>query len=153
MRLITAALLLLLSLGCAVEDPITEQEVISKVHQFFELLDVDNYDSKRILREVTEDFRIFELGDEFSWEQFDEVLAPFMRTMELTDWELSHFKVAIDVNSAHTSYHNKGTFISSDGTETHSKWLESIYLVREDNRLKLAFLQSELIKREVIPGS
>ena len=152
MKQLTVLLAIFLFFGCTEEDRLTEQQAIDKVEGFFRLLDVDVYDSEMIQKEITQDFRIFEMGEDFRWDQFDRILAPFMQSTVSTDWKLSDFRVSLDANSAHLSYYNEGVFVASNGEETRSKWLESVYLVREDQQLKLAFLQSDLIDRQVIPA-
>ena len=152
MRRLTVLVALFLSFGCTEENRFTKQQAIDKVEKFFELLDVEVYDSETIQKEITQDFRIFELGEDFTWDQFDRILAPFMQSIVSTDWILSDFRVSLDENSAHLSYYNEGVFVAADGEETRSKWLESVYLVKEDQQLKLAFLQSDLIDQQVIPA-
>ena len=152
MRRLTVLVALFLSFGCTEENRFTKQQAIDKVEKFFELLDVEVYDSETIQKEITQDFRVFELGEDFTWDQFDRILSPFMQSTVSTDWTLSDFRVSLDENSAHLSYYNEGVFVASNGEETRSKWLESVYLVREDQQLKLAFLQSDLIDRQVIPA-
>ena len=152
MRRLTVLVALFLSFGCTEENRFTKQQAIDKVEKFFELLDVEVYDSETIQKEITQDFRIFELGEDFTWDQFDRILAPFMQSTVSTDWILSDFRVSLDENSAHLSYYNEGVFVAADGEETRAKWLESVYLVKEDQQLKLAFLQSDLIDQQVIPA-
>ena len=66
-----------------------------------------------------------------------------------TSWELSDFVVSIDNNSAHVSYLNKGLFKTKQNELVHSEWMESVYMVLENDELKLKFLQSDLVN-EVI---
>ena len=69
------------------------------------------------------------------------------------DWILSNFRIFAHAKSAHISYENVGTFVSlnADGHEETVKlyWLENAYLVREKGLLKIKFLHSEEIKKEV----
>ena len=63
------------------------------------------------------------------------------------------FKVSIDSNTAHISYSNKGkfTFVEDGITkEENILWLESVYLKYEEDVLKLSFLHTDDISREVI---
>ena len=69
------------------------------------------------------------------------------------DWILSNFRISTHSQSVHISYKNVGTFVSfnADGHEETVKlhWLENAYLVKEKGLLKIKFLHSEEIKKEV----
>ena len=61
-------------------------------------------------------------------------------------WDLSNWSISIDVNSAHVSYKNNGTFVTSiqgEQVTTNPVWLESGYLVLENDELKIKYFQSE----------
>lgn len=144
---------LLLSLALIISanawaEAITEQEVIDKVNQFFELLDLEVYQKEKGLTILTDDFQIFEMGKPWNMNEFDEFLQEASKTTLTTDWVLSNFVVSIDENSAHASYINDGIFKTIDNESVISNWLESVYLVKEKGELKLKFLQSDLVSRE-----
>ena len=144
---------LLLSLALIISanawaEAITEQEVIDKVNQFFELLDLEVYQKEKVLTILTDDFQIFEMGKPWNMNEFDEFLQEASKTTLTTDWVLSNFVVSIDENSAHVSYINDGVFKTIDNELVISNWLESAYLVKEKGELKLKFLQSDLVSRE-----
>jgi len=129
-------------------ETITEQEVIAKVNQFFELLDIEVYQKEKVQTILTDDFQIFEMGKPWNMNEFDEFLQEASKTTLTTDWVLSNFIVSIDENSAHASYINDGVFKTIDNESVISNWLESVYLVKEKGELKLKFLQSDLVSRE-----
>ena len=129
-------------------DSITEEEAISKLNQFFNLLDIEIYQKEKILNILTDDFQIFEMGKTWDMNEFDEFLQEVSKTTVSTDWVLSNYVVSIDDNSAHISYVNDGVFKTTDDESIISNWLESVYLVREGGELKLKFLQSDLVNRE-----
>ena len=129
-------------------EAINEQEVIAKVNQFFELLDIEVYQKEKVLTIVTDDFQIFEMGKSWDMNEFDEFLQEASKTTLTTDWVLTNFVVSIDENSAHVSYVNDGLFKTIDNESVISNWLESVYLVKEKGELKLKFLQSDLVSRE-----
>ena len=129
-------------------EKITEQEVIAKVNQFFELLDIEVYKKEKVLTILTNDFQIFEMGKSWDMNEFDEFLQEASKTTITTDWVLSDFVVSIDENSAHVSYVNDGIFKTIDNELVISNWLESVYLIKEKGELKLKFLQSDLVSRE-----
>ena len=129
-------------------EAITEQEVIDKVNQFFELLDIEVYQKEKVLTILTDDFQIFEMGKSWDMNEFDEFLQEASKTTLTTDWVLTNFVVSIDENSAHVSYVNDGLFKTIDNESVISNWLESVYLVKEKGELKLKFLQSDLVSRE-----
>ena len=129
-------------------EKINEQEVIAKVKQFFELLDIEVYQKEKVLTILTDDFQIFEMGKAWNMNEFDEFLQEASKTTLTTDWVLTNFVVSIDENSAHVSYVNDGFFKTIDNESVISNWLESVYLVKEKGELKLKFLQSDLVSRE-----
>ena len=129
-------------------EKITEQEVIAKVNQFFELLDIEVYKKEKVLTILTNDFQIFEMGKSWDMNEFDEFLQEASKTTITTDWVLTDFVVSIDKNSAHVSYVNDGIFKTIDNELVISNWLESVYLIQEKGELKLKFLQSDLVSRE-----
>ena len=129
-------------------EKITEQEVIAKVNQFFELLDIEAYKKDKVLTILTNDFQIFEMGKSWDMNEFDRFLQEASKTTIKTDWVLTDFVVSIDENSAHVSYVNDGIFKTIDNELVISNWLESVYLIKENGELKLKFLQSDLVSRE-----
>ena len=129
-------------------DSITEKEAISKLNQFFNLLDIEVYQKEKILTILTDDFQIFEMGKTWDMNEFDEFLQEASKTTVSTDWVLSNYVVSIDDNSAHISYVNDGIFKTNENELVISNWLESVYLVKAGGELKLKFLQSDLVNRE-----
>tara|TARA_B110000003_G_C16318062_1_gene405599 strand:- start:88 stop:540 length:453 start_codon:yes stop_codon:yes gene_type:complete len=148
MKHLTITLLTLLVSGGLWSDSITEKQAISKLNQFFNLLDIEIYQKEEILTILTDDFQIFEMGKAWDMDEFDEFLQEASKTTVSTDWVLSNYVVSIDDNSAHISYVNDGVFKTTDNESVISNWLESVYLVKEGGELKLKFLQSDLVTRE-----
>jgi hypothetical protein len=148
MKHLTITLLTLLISGGLWSDSITEKQAISKLNQFFNLLDIEIYQKEKILTILTDDFQIFEMGKAWDMDEFDEFLQEASKTTVSTDWVLSDYVVSIDDNSAHISYVNDGVFKTTDNGSVISNWLESVYLVKEGGELKLKFLQSDLVTRE-----
>jgi len=148
MKHLTTTLLTLLVSGGLWSDSITEKEAISKLNQFFNLLDIEIYQKEKILTILTDDFQIFEMGKAWDMNEFNEFLQEASKTTVSTDWVLSNYVVSIDNNSAHISYVNDGVFKTTDNELIISNWLESVYLVKEGGELKLKFLQSDLVTRE-----
>ena len=148
MKHLTITLLTLLISGGLWSDSIAEKEAISKLNQFFKLLDIEIYQKEKILTILTDDFQIFEMGKAWDMNEFDEFLQEASKTTVSTDWVLSNYVVSIDDNSAHISYVNDGVFKTTDNELIISNWLESVYLVKEGGELKLKFLQSDLVTRE-----
>ena len=128
---------------------ITEQAVIDKLNQFFELLDFKVYKKENISQILTDDFQIFEMGKPWDMDEFDVFINDASKTTISTYWTLSDYKVSIDDNSAHISYVNNGVFSTTNNETIYSYWLESVYMVVENDQLKLKFLQSDLINREI----
>ena len=129
--------------------PITEERAISKLNQFFELLDVEVYKQEDISKILSKDFQIYEMGKPWSMEEFDVFLQEAAKTTVSTDWVLSEYEVSIDNSSAHISYVNNGIFKTINNETIYSHWLESTYMVLDNGELKLKFLQSDLVDREI----
>jgi len=128
---------------------ITEDAAIAKLHEFFLLLDINHYEKENISRIVTNDFHIFEVGNDFDLDSFDLFIKEASQTIIETEWTLSDFEVSLDDNSAHITYYNKGIFKTNNNESIYSDWMESVYMVVENGELKLKFLQSDLINREI----
>ena len=148
MKQMTIALLTLIFSFGTWAKPITQEEAISKLNQFFELLDLEVYEKEKVSTVITDDFLIFEMGKAWNMDEFDKFIQEASNTTISTDWVLSNYEVSIDDNSAHISYVNDGVFKTTDNELVISNWLESVYLVKEDGELKLKFLQSDLVNRE-----
>ena len=131
---------------------LTEEKAISKLNQFFELLDLEVYQKENISKILTNDFQIFEMGKAWNMDEFDEFIQEASKTTISTDCVLSNYVVSIDKNSAHISYVNDGVFKTTGNELVISNWLESAYLVKEGGELKLKFLQSDLVSRETKPN-
>ena len=105
---------------------------------------------------MTDDFIIYEMGDKFTLNEFTDFIesAGFLG-WESTEWFLSDFTISIDNNSAHASYLNIGVFVYPNPyapeilLKENKQWLESIFVVREGEDLKIKFLQSDEIYSKV----
>ena len=129
----------------AAESSITNEKVIEKLNEFFELLDIQVYDQEKLSRIVTPDFRIFEVGNDFNLDSFDSFINAASETLSETNWELSNFVVSLDDNSAHISYFNNGSFTTKQNELIRYHWMESAYMVLDGEELKLKFLQSDVV--------
>jgi hypothetical protein len=139
------AFLLILALGCTPQpEKVSEAEAIRVVEGFFEALDVDNDDPGLLDRYTTADFLIYEASKKMTKAEFVE-FASGSPALE-TDWELSDFRVSTDYNSAHVSLFNRGTFVvQADSAKLRltPEWLESAYLIKENDSLKIKFYFSD----------
>ena len=89
------------------------------------------------------------MGQDFTLDTFDAFIQEAQTTTVSTSWTLSDFVVSIEEQSAHVAYLNKGLFETTEQTLIHSFWMESAYMVVQDDEIKLKFLQSDLVNREV----
>ena len=154
-RLIISFLLLcLMSCSSNTNNNITEEQAISVLKEFFNAIDIDNLGNKLVYDHVTKDFVIYEMGEKYDLGSFLNVIKThFKKGYVSTDWSLYDFKVSIDNNTAHISYFNKGKFVFIENgvkKEENILWMESVYMKYEAEKLKLSFLQSDDISREVI---
>ena len=138
------------------QEQITEEMIIDHVNEFFNALNIKNYNKDLLSQKVTDDFIIFEMGDKFTLNEFTDFIesAGFLG-WESTEWFLSDFTISIDNNSAHASYLNIGVFVYPNPhapeilLKENKQWLESIFVVREGEDLKIKFLQSDEIYSKV----
>ncbi|MDG2461435.1 MAG: hypothetical protein P8M73_11190 [Luminiphilus sp.] len=135
---------------------VTEEAAMASLEGFFEALSVENYAQGRIDKWVTDDFLIFEMGKAFTWTEFKAFLDGASYGMWIsTDWKLSDERVSLTDDSAHISYQNEGEFVYPDPDNPGQRikernvWLESAYLVRDQGRLKIKFLQSDNVSQTV----
>ena len=70
-----------------------------------------------------------------------------------SDWAFSDIRISTDINSAHISYINDGKFLSHDSILTEMKWLETGYMVKTNDGLKMKFMSSDNIDTKITPSS
>ncbi len=147
---------LLLPLFSFPQEQLSEKMIVDHVNEFFNALNIKNYNKELLSQKVTSDFIIYEMGDKFTLNEFtDFIESAGYLGWESTEWFLSDFTISIDKNSAHASYLNIGVFIypnpyASDVLLKENKqWLDSVYIVREGEDLKIKFLQSDEIYSKV----
>jgi hypothetical protein len=148
MKKIIALTSLLISFS-AFSIEVSEETAIAKLEEFFYLLDVDRYDKEDFSRLITKDFQIFEDGLDLDRETFHDFISEATGTIIKTEWALSDFKVTLNIDSAHITYYNNGVFKTSNNESIYSFWMESVYLIIEEGELKVQFLQSDLVNREI----
>ena len=147
---------LLIPLFSFSQEQLTEEMIIDHINEFFNALNIKNYNKTLLSQKVTSDFIIYEMGDKFTLNEFTDFIesAGFLG-WESTEWFLSDFNISIDNNSAHASYLNIGVFIYPNPhapeilLKENKQWLESIFVVREGEDLKIKFLQSDEIYSKV----
>lgn len=151
--IISFILLCFMSCNSNTKNNITEDQAISVLKGFFNAIDIDNLGNKLVYDHVTQDFVIYEMGEKYDLGSFLSVIKThFKKGYVSTDWSLYDFKVSIDINTAHISYFNKGKFVFIENgvkKEENILWMESVYLKYEEEELKLSFLQSDDISREI----
>ena len=147
---------LLIPLFSFSQERLTEEMIIDHINEFFIVLNIKNYNKDLLSQTVTSDFIIYEMGDKFTLNEFtDFIESAGYLGWESTEWFLSDFTISIDSNSAHASYLNTGVFIYPNPyafdilLKENKQWLESIFVVREGEDLKIKFLQSDEIYSKI----
>ena len=128
-------ILLLIPLFSFSQEQFTEEMIIDHINEFFNALNIKNYNKTLLSQKVTSDFIIYEMGDKFTLNEFTEFIesAGYLG-WESTEWFLSDFTISIDNNSAHASYVNVGVFIYPNPyapevlLKENKQWLESIFI-------------------------
>ena len=133
-----------------------EKAAVATLEGFFAALSAEHYPNPDMYQWITEDFLIFEMGEAFDWPRFEGFLesAGYANWLS-TDWQFSDIRVSVTSDSAHISYANEGVFVYPDPENTEhllresNRWLESVYLIRDGDRFRIKFLQSDNVTREV----
>ena len=142
----------LVSCNSIKKEKISNNEVEVKIYEFFETLSVKNPDKEKIYNLITNDFYIFENQKKYTMQEFLEFVSSINIIQD--NWELSNFDINTDYNSAHVTLNNKGEFIvkTPDGNvKMEFEWLESAYLIKEDDELKFNFYFSDTVSESVTP--
>ena len=101
---------------------------------------------------VTNDYYIFENQKKYTMQEFLEFVSTFNIIED--NWELTNFDINTDYNSAHVTLNNKGKFIvqTLEGkVKMEFDWLESAYLIKENDELKFKFYFSDAVNESTIP--
>ena len=146
MKKIVLNLIVLLSFSCNNSNEITEQEVKDTILGMFDSFSVESDDKNNFYNYVTDDYVLYEIGKEMNAKEFLKFASTF-NTIE-DDWEVTDWNITIDRESAHAYFKNKGRFVTlNEGKKTllNYEWLESAYLVRIDDKLKIKFYFSDMV--------
>lgn len=105
---------------------------------------MENDDPNLIDQYITDDFIIYEVGQKMDKQEFLKFVSgvPVIKS----EWNLSDFRISTDKNSAHVSLFNTGTFeVEVDSFKLRQKfeWLESAYLVKREDKVKIKFYFSD----------
>lgn len=127
---------------------ISEQEANNTLEALFEI--VDN-DIDRFGDVVTDDFFIFENSRTYTKDEFVDYVKSFGEFEAKRSFE--DVVIDTDQNSAHLSLKQHGEFIvtTPEGKiQMIFDWLESVYMVKEQEQLKVKFYFSEAINDTII---
>ena len=151
MKKITYLLIFLSLYGCKKnENIITDDQVKAKFYEFFETLSVDNPDKTKLYDLVTDDYYIFENERNYTMDEFIEFVNSF--DMIESEWDLRDFVIDTDSESAHATLTNIGRFLvktDSGNIVMNFEWLESAYLIKENDDLKFKFYFSDAVKESI----
>ena len=138
---------IILTVSCVNENQkITVKEVRTAFDELFVAVD-ENPNSFREL--VTEDFIIFENSRRYNTDEFISGL-----NVDKKKRTFKNIIIDTDINSAHITLDHHGEFIvnTPEGKQKIvADWLESVYLVKEEGKLKFKFYFSEAIKNTSVP--
>tara|TARA_Y100001978_G_scaffold130529_1_gene116698 strand:+ start:241 stop:753 length:513 start_codon:yes stop_codon:yes gene_type:complete len=146
------ALLFLVNEALAGEDEgvITEKEVRHTIEKMFHAISTENSNKNSFYDIVTSDFTLYEMGQVLNATELIDLIDS-TNTIE-DDWELSDFNISIDSFSAHAFFKNRGRFITLAKGEkklTQYEWLESAYLIKENDKLKIKFYFSDATHKSI----
>jgi hypothetical protein len=135
-------------MACNMPQNISEQEANNTLEALFEI--VDN-DIDRFGDVVTDDFFIFENSRTYTKDEFVDYVKSFGEFEAKRSFE--DVVIDTDQNSAHLSLKQHGEFIvtTPEGKiQMIFDWLESVYMVKEQEQLKVKFYFSEAINDTII---
>ena len=135
-------------MACNMPENISDQEANNTLDTLFEI--VDN-DIDRFGDIVTDDFFIFENSRTYTKDEFVDYVKSFGEFEAKRSFE--DVVIDTDQNSAHLSLKQHGEFIvtTPEGKiQMIFDWLESVYMVKEQEQLKVKFYFSEAINDTII---
>tara|TARA_B100002052_G_scaffold145949_1_gene133284 strand:+ start:616 stop:1080 length:465 start_codon:yes stop_codon:yes gene_type:complete len=146
MKKIIFTVIVLLNFSCNNSNEISEQEVKDTILGMFNSFSVESNDKNTFYNYVTDDYILYEMGKEMNATEFLEFASTFNIIED--DWEITNWNITIDKESAHAHFKNKGRFVTlNDGKKTllNYQWLESAYLVKIEDELKIKFYFSDVV--------
>jgi len=146
MKKIILSLGILLIISCNNSNEITEQDVKDTIFGMFDSFSVESEDKNNFYNYVTDDYVLYEIGKKMNAAEFLEFASTF-NTIE-DDWEITDWNITIDKGSAHAYFKNNGRFVTlNEGKKTllNYQWIESAYLVKVDDKLKIKFYFSDAV--------
>ena len=146
MKKIIFTVIVLLNYSCNNSNEISEQEVKDTILGMFNSFSVESNDKNTFYNYVTDDYVLYEMGKEMNAAEFLEFASTFNIIED--DWEITNWNITIDKESAHAHFKNKGRFVTlNDGKKTllNYQWLESAYLVKIEDKLKIKFYFSDVV--------
>ena len=152
MKKIIFTVIVLLNFSCNNSNEISEQEVKDTILGMFNSFSVESNDKNTFYNYVTDDYILYEMGKEMNATEFLEFASTFNIIED--DWEITNWNITIDKESAHAHFKNKGRFIvdTPDGKALlNYSWLESAYMVREGDNLKIKFYFSDAVEQTSEP--
>ena len=137
------------------QQKITDAEVMELLDNYFTALDVDNLESNMIDKYITDNYFIFEAEKKMPTKDFKVFISEAFKSFNTasSEWAFSDIRISTDINSAHISYINDGKFLSHDSILTEMKWLETGYMVKTNDGLKMKFMSSDNIATKITPSS
>ena len=148
MKKIILILGILLIFSCSSSNEITEQDVKDTIFGMFDSFSVESDDKNNFYNYVTDDYILYEIGKKMDATEFLEFASTF-NTIE-DDWEITDWNISIDKQSAHAYFKNNGRFVTlNEGKKTllNYQWIESAYLVKADDKLKIKFYFSDTVSQ------
>ncbi len=146
MKKIILSLGILLIVSCNNSNEITEQDVKDTIFGMFDSFSVESEDKNNFYNYVTDDYVLYEIGKKMNAAEFLEFASTF-NTIE-DDWEITDWNISIDKGSAHAYFKNNGRFVTlNEGKKTllNYQWIESAYLLKVDDKLKIKFYFSDAV--------
>ena len=146
MKKIIFTVIVLLNFSCNNSNEISEQEVKDTILGMFNSFSVESNDKNTFYNYITDDYVLYEMGKEMNAAEFLEFASTFNIIED--DWEITNWNITIDKESAHAHFKNKGRFVTlNDGKKTllNYQWLESAYLVKIEDKLKIKFYFSDVV--------
>ena len=109
---------------------------------------ISNVDMNAIKTNVTNDFIILEQGVVWNMDSVQHIMNQFKGLSYHRINKLDFFKTEVKGSSAWVAYNNAAE-ITINGRKASIEWLESAFLVKENNKWKVKMLHSTVKERKV----
>ncbi len=147
-------LILAFTLGCGTQtqkcDQVDHEQAKQLVTDF--LIAANERDFEKMKRITTQDYKVYLDGEVFNHDKLVQLINDFPEPVDYM-FEDFEFDIDSDCNSAFLSYYCYGIRTENDTVKVKSYDLQSAYIVRVGEELKLSFLHSSTGNKRIVDNT